>query len=426
MTRSTKHSLEYCNKGKREALKAFRSRYLEMLDKFVNIVWHKFRHSWMSMLPSDVCNQISTGVEFDSRIRQAAAKQALAMVKAVDSKQDKRLWKLAQLQREGKKDIIYLQRKIALAKQSKPNTKNVNPVLDARFADFEETPNGHFDLFLRLSSLGNKQDIKIPLDEHKVDKKWKDAGGIRNGSVTLCEDYVGLSYEVPTPPKRTEGKVVGADQGLLTCLSISNGNLKSEIEQGKEHSLEGSQVTTKDRDGWDLDGICERLARRIYGSKGFLRTQEHRQNYINWSVEQIDFSEVKKVNLERIRNIRKGRNQGRKMSRWTYGAIKTKLERRGEAEGFSVAEQNNKFRSQRCSQCGWTHESNRKGKTFRCQRCGFHADADLNAASNHETELCDIQYGRAWTEHLNRTSGFYWMGDGIYARDGTPIVSHVA
>ena len=72
--------------------------------------------------------------------------------------------------------------------------------------------------------------------------------------------------------------------------------------------------------------------------------------------------------------------------------------------------------------CGWVHKSNRKGKTFKCTRCNFTTDADLNAASNHETELCDANI--AWYNHLNRSTGFYWLKDKVCDCDGEPIVPH--
>jgi hypothetical protein len=140
----------------------------------------------------------------------------------------------------------------------------------------------------------------------------------------------------------------------------------------------------------------------------------------------LNFKNVKQVNLERIVNIRKGKKCCNRLSRWTYTDIRSKLVRLSETEGFGLVEQDNKFRSQRCSVCGWVHKSNRKGKTLRCQSaiCTNTADADLNAASNHETELCDISYHRVWYEHLNRTSGFYWTKNGVYNRDGEQIVPH--
>lgn len=83
-----------------------------------------------------------------------------------------------------------------------------------------------------------------------------------------------------------------------------------------------------------------------------------------------------------------------------------------EDKGFVFVEQDNKFRSQRCNQCGWTHKLNREGKTFKCKNivCGHLADSDLNAASNHEIDLITLPLS-VWQSHINRTIGFYWLKD---------------
>ena len=404
MIRSSKHSLKDCNPGKQTAITGFVSRYRDTVQKYVNILWNDFRDEGCSYLPSNVCNSIDSGVEIDARIRQCAAAQACAMVNGTMIKHRKRLFVLGKLQRESEKDTKYLQRKIDCFPPSKPNADKVNPVLDSRFVDFQETEDGHFDMFVRVSQLGDKEEITIPLVYNKVSNKWRELGE-RKGSIRLGEKNVTLFFEVPDVPKRKEGRVLGADQGMLTALTLSDG-----------------QATQKDCHGHDLSSICAKLSRREKGSKGFEQAQSHRTNYTNWSINQLNFNGVKKVNLERIFNLRKGKSSSRKLSHWAYTGIKTKLVRLSEVEGFDLVEQDNKFRSQRCSKCGWVHKSNRKGKTFKCTsvNCDFVADADLNAASNHETELCDVS--RAWLDHLNRGPGFYWMKDGLYDRGGEPIV----
>ena len=86
-------------------------------------------------------------------------------------------------------------------------------------------------------------------------------------------------------------------------------------------------------------------------------------------------------------------------------------------------EQDSKFRSQRCNQCGWTHKSNRKGKTFKRQHCGLTADSDLNAASNHEIELMKLP-SQVWQQRLNRNKGFFWCCEKVTVGD-EHIVRHV-
>ena len=130
------------------------------------------------------------------------------------------------------------------------------------------------------------------------------------------------------------------------------------------------------------------------------------------------------MKLEKIKDIRKGKTSSREMSHWAYTLIKQKFIMLSEEKGFQFTEQDNKFRSQRCSECGWTHKGNRKGKTFLCKLCNYFTDADLNAASNHEPDLFEIPKW-VWLQHLNRKTGFYWLADGLYDAGHEPIVRDV-
>ena len=175
--------------------------------------------------------------------------------------------------------------------------------------------------------------------------------------------------------------------------------------------MSDDQTTIKNKHGHDFASIAKIICRKKKGSKAFRKAQSHRKNYINWSLNQINFNNIKTLKLEKLKNLRKGKNKGRFLSHWTYTLIKEKLVRLSEDKGFIFSEQDNKFRSQRCSSCGWTHKSNRKGKTFKCLHCETEFDSDLNAASNHEVELPDVE--AMWQEHTNRTTGFFWLPTGI-------------
>lgn len=390
MIRSSKHTLKFTNTNKLVKLRIFCENYRNMVQKYVNIIWHN--QTTTSLLSSTTCNLITTNVEYDSRIRQCAAKQACSMVNAVLAKQNKRLHKLKQLQNEGK-NTTYLQRKIDTTDFAKPDCSEINIELDSRFVNFEE--GNHFDLFIEVEQIGDKQSFRLPINHTKVSNKWKQEGKIKQ-SIRLNENRLTLYFEVEKV-KGSGVNVLGADQGQVTCLTLSDG-----------------QVTKSNKDGYDLNKIQGILSRRKKGSNGFRKAQAHRKNYINWSLNQLNFDNIKEVRLERILNIRKGKRSSRKLSHWTYTLIKNKLIGLSEDKGFVLTEQDNKFRSQRCSQCGFTHKSNRLAKTFRCKNtnCRMTTDSDLNAACNHEVDLCEVPN---WVckQQVNRSTGFYWLKDGV-------------
>jgi len=403
MIRSSKHSLKFTNQEKLDEVKNFIKYYRVMVIKFCNTLWNEYISETPSMLGSKVCNQIVTNVNFDSRIRQCAAKQACSIIKAVTSKQNKRLFKLKELQKEGK-CTKYLQRTIDLYKLTKPKLGKINVELDPRFIDIE-TGNS-FDLFVQIDEIGNKRKIRIPVKHTFTSNKWNAEGKLKN-SIRLNENFITLYYEVDKK-YNTGTEIVGADQGKITCLSFSDG-----------------QVTKTNKHNYDLNKIIDVLSKRKKGSKGFRRSQSHRKNYVNWSLNQLNFSHIKQINFEKIKYLRKGKGCNRNMSHWTYTLIKNKLILLSEDKGFVFVETENKFMSQRCSQCGWTHKSNRKGKTFKCTNadCNYIADSDLNAASNHAVELFELPQ-MIWQQRINRSAGFFWFKD-CYVVGDEHIVRHV-
>lgn len=395
MIRCSKHTIKYTNINKLLIYQNFIKEYQNLVRKYVNILWNNTKYLKQKLpnyLSAKIIQSIKTNVNYDSRIRQCAATQACSMIKSVLSKQIKRLYKLKKLQQENK-DTKYLQRKIDITNYKKPNTKNINVELTGRLVNIKKS--NHFDEFIEITQIGNKRKIRIPINHTKVSGKWEKLGK-RISSIRLSKNHITLFYEIEKS-EVTGTKIIGADQGQLTCLTMSDG-----------------QITAKNKHGYDLNKIQDILARRKKGSKGFERTQSHRRDYINWSLNQLNFNDIKELRLEKIFNIRKGKRVSRKLSHWTYTLIKDKLIRLSEDKGFVFVEQDNKFRSQRCSSCGWTHKSNRLAKTFKCTNtnCGFTTDSDLNAACNHEVDLVEIPI-LVCQKQLNRTTGFYWLCDKV-------------
>lgn len=148
------------------------------------------------------------------------------------------------------------------------------------------------------------------------------------------------------------------------------------------------------------------MSRKKRGSKNFNAVCKHRTNYINWSINQLNFSSVKQVNLENIKNLRRGQRCSRKLSHWNYHEIKSKLESKCEELGVQVNYVSPTYTSQRCSCCGWVRKGNRKRKQFKCDKCSYEQDADLNASRNLSFNLRPIGRKERLL-HKNKT-GFYW------------------
>lgn len=404
MIRSSKHTLKYTNKEKFSQLQAFISDYRNLLGRIIDDVWvngiNEFsiesdELSCPSFLPNDYLKIFDS--DFTARMKQCVGKQACSMIRSVVTKRKKLLWGIEKSKNERVKNNLI--KKLAKEKLTKPKSEFACPEIDARFVDFQE--GNHFDYFVRLKTIRKGESIKIPIKLTKPANKWLQRGELKQ-SIRLSNKNVTLMYEIPDVEKHG-GRIVGADQGVITTLTLSDG-----------------QVTTDDKHGHTLASIQETLTRRKKGSKGFKRTQQHRKNYINWSINQLDLSNIREVRLEKIRDIRRGKRTIKSLQHWTYPLIKKKVESLCEDVGCKFREVDNIFRSQRCSKCGWVRKANRKGKQFKCNLCSFIEDSDYNAAVNLELDLVEVPY---WLRlrKLNR-KGFYWMPDGFFTVSHQPIV----
>jgi hypothetical protein len=357
----------------------------------------------ISLLPTSRLKLYQTWMS--ARLQQAAGKQAVIMLKAATEKRRKQLWMLARLQRNGL-PCGKLQSKIDRQPLVKPDASRIKMELDSRFVDFREVDG---TTWIRLSSIGRKIQIRIPLAQTAPSRKWGSVGE-RKQFVRLSSDRLWLVYAVPDAPRKGQG-TIGADQGVTTALTLSSG-----------------ATTQKCPHGHDLASIQRTLSGRKKGSEGFRRAQEHRKNYIGWSLNQLRpaLAAAKMVNLERVKHLRRGVRSSRFLSHWTYTLIKEKMARLAEEEGFLLCEVSNAFRSQRCFECGFVRKANRKSKTFKCTSavCSHTADADLNAACNLSL---DLPWVPKWVrlEKRNR-AGFYWTADGCTDSGGELIVPHTA
>jgi transposase len=408
MIRSSKHTLKFCNKQKLLDINCLISNYRKLLQEIIDHIWlnsyndfsiSKNKLNCPSFVDSNYLKQFNT--DFTERLKQCAAKQALAMISAATEKRRKQLWQLKELQKNNQ-NTKYLQRKISLFPLIKPNASHANLELDSRFIDFDFSDQKEFLCFVRLLCINKGKNIKIPIVYTPVLDKWNNIGKLKN-SIRLSEKNIILIFEVEEQKKKISGDIVGCDQGIKDIITLSD-----------------HQTAPLYQEKYSLADVQKKLSRKKKGSKAFLRTQEFRKNMINWSINQLNFNNIKELRVEKLVKVRHKHKSSRFLSHWTYTLINDKLYRVSEEKGFVFKEMSNEFRSQRCSCCGWVRKANRKGKTFCCNKCNNTLDADLNAASNLELDLYEMPY---WVrlKKINR-KGFYWRHDGIFSESQEPIV----
>lgn len=384
MIRSTKVTNKFANKQKLAQLHVFITEYRNVVSKFVDLLW--IQDKIPTLLPKETTTQVNTWLS--ARMLQCAGKQASAIVRGTKTKQNKRLYVINKLKEEGKfKQARKLQAIYDKNHATKPNINEVEPELDSRFIKIDLDNETSFDGYITISSIGNKLKLQLPFKKTKHFNKLQNKGDIKTG-IRLNKKNITFMFDIKEPQKQT-GSILGIDIGKCETLSCSNGF-----------------QTTKNNHGHDLNTILNRMSRKKKGSKAFQREEAHRTNYINWSINQLNLSNVGEVRIERIKNMRKGRRSSRMLSHWTYTDIFGKLESRCEEQGVHVKQVTPTYTSQRCSKCGWTRKNNRKGKQFKCGSCGYTCDSDLNASVNISLDLKPISKKERLL-NKNRT-GFYW------------------
>ncbi len=409
--KSSKHSLKFVNTNKRILLDEFLCEYSDAVRFFVSYLFNNRITYVVDDIERifsvkedllDCPNYISTSdLQYDSSLSERAIKcaatQACGIVKSACSERKKLLYIRSKLIKE-KKRTRNITAKLAKTKVIFPDLSVINAELNSICCSIEKPNTAEaFDFWITLKSIGKKYGkIVLPIKASEHSNKF--ASWEMKPSILVKSGCIDLRWEMPKIEPKTSGRIVGADTGLITCVTLSD-----------------SQVTGKNKHGQDLKSICDKVARKQKGSKGFKKAVQHRTNYINWSINQLNFTDIKQVNLENVSNFRYKKRTSKLLNSWTNTAIREKLIDTCNLYGVHVELQSSAYRSQRCSNCGFVCKSNRKGKGFSCKRCRFSTDADLNGSLNHEADLPSIPFG---LRHLDNKNGFFWKEDGVFDLNG--------
>jgi transposase len=256
----------------------------------------------------------------------------------------------------------------------------------------------HFDLFMKISLIeGNP--IYIPVKLNNQDFKMLNLKGELLCGVELRMKSFDFRYEIPNKELKKKGKIVGADSGISTILTLSDGQATN-----NKYNLEFKKVLTE-------LSLCEK------GTKKFKRLQDQRKNIINNAINELDFSKIKQINLEHISNLFYKNNVNAIIARFTNTLIEAKLQSICELKGVLLNLQESAYYSQRCHSCGLVKKNNRNKKDYKCcnPHCKNHFvifDADLNSALNHELELPMIP--KFLFRSKQNVKGFFWKEEGFF------------
>ena len=333
MIRKSTVNLKFANQGKLNKIKLIAEEYQRIVNAFIGILWKQQQFSGNFVKDTFIESWLS------ARLKQAAAKQALSIVKS---------------QRKKKK-------------KHKPTLNRLVMELDSRFVDINQDVN-HFDVWIRFSSIGNKIIINLPSQKHLhfnhlIEDGWTIKKSIR---LRINENgyFVDTFFEKEAPALKLQGRVKAIDIGYKKLIVSSDGEFIGD------------------------SSIYEKIVRKKQGSKAFKRALIERDELVNTSCKALDLDNVKELFAEDLKGV-KHKSKGKiykkfnnRLSRWTYPKVLGKLSMLCEEAGILFTKKAPAYSSQRCSQCGEIHKKSRKGELFKCVSCGFESDADYNASLN--------------------------------------------
>jgi transposase len=408
--KTSKHNISDLNFGKKKLLQSFINEYQNAVRYYVDYLWNNkltiYNDRCLDIINDKLdCPQFisTTNIKFETKLSARALKsastQACGIVKSALDKRKRLLYVRQSLVKEGKR-TRQITKKINKTKLVKPDLSDIKLELNSLNCKIESSLIKYFDTIVTLSSLGKSYGkIIIPIQKNRHSKKLEAKSKMLT-SLLLSEKQIDLRWEYSTT-ESSGNKEVGADTGITSVVTLSDG-----------------QSTVKYNHGHSLNSILKKICRKRKGCKSFEKALTQRDNFIRWSVNRLNLSNVKEIRLEKVSNFRYKKNVGKFLNYSGEALIRSKLIDFAEDHGVRVVLQNSAYRSQRCSQCGFVYSTNRKDKLFSCKHCSFQTDADYNASCNHEQKLPSANWLRY---RLYKPKKFFWKESGFFNLDGSEL-----
>lgn len=332
MIRRATVSLKNSNNGKKEQLYQLLVEYNKVVNIFIDYLWDNGQFSG-----SFVKNTNWVNTWLSARLLQCASKQALAIVKSQRKKQHK----------------------------TKPVFSKLVMDLDSRFASIEQDSNS-FDLWITLTSIGNKLKLVLPSNKHYHFNNFKDWQMKQSIKISYKNNslYCDIYFEKEAPAIKTIGKSIAVDIGYKKLLVDSN-----KVFYGK-----------------DFENLCTKISKKQQKSKSFDKALKERDYYINKVVKELPLAECKEIVIELLKDVKKNSKLSKKfmnkLQRWTYPKVISRIKLTSELLGVQVVEVNPRNTSRTCPKCLNVDKASRKGELFKCTECSYSEDADYVGALN--------------------------------------------
>lgn len=253
-----------------------------------------------------------------------------------------------------------------------PNIKDISINLGDEFIDIKNVSSFDNFISIRLPYFNEKGTralkINIPLKYHRHSNKLKNEGYKLKNNIQLKKVngnyYINLIWEKDILLFNNNDKVLGIDMGYKKLITTSDGDFI----------------------GSDMFNLYKEISKKQQGSKKFKKLLTHRDNMINFYINNMNLSNIKKLIIEDLKYVKhKSKIHNKvmnKMQRWSYKKTIDKLERICMEKGILLVKVSPAYTSQTCSSCGNVDKQSRNGECFKCTSCEYENDADINAAIN--------------------------------------------
>jgi len=359
ITRSSKATLRFATKAKRDLLVEVLAEYGRVVNFFIEHFWPLNPKDTPSKgeLLKPIVDLPGNTTWLSARFRKVAAREALSMITSA-----RRRWKDKAVIPVHRGKTMYVSSTVAQLEDAKDATG--------------------FDCWLLLRSIGSKVSIDLPIKRHRHFNRLA-ARGKRLNSYVITPWSVTFAFEVDTGEKRAVGVNLGVDTGIKALASLSDGR----------HL------------GTDIEAHVNRIKRCKHGSKGQKTARKALKQRMDEVARDVTADpNLRLVVVEKLSNLnnktkirrRLNKTMRRSLGAWVYRYWLDRVQSRCEDNRVVFRSVNPAYTSQRCHACGHTERANRSGTDFKCRSCGHTDNADLNAALNIRDRFVCGQYGAAF------------------------------
>lgn len=389
--RSSKCSIKYSTKFKKNQLKIILNEYKNVVNYFIDLFYEK--PILKAELLKDIVNSAPSW--FSHRMKKTAAREALDMLKSSYSLCEKNredLMEKSNLSKTEKAKNKYFNQ-VKNLKPKKPKHYGKRMCVSCDIAELQaEKTSISFDAWLHLSSIGKNILLDMPINFHNHYKKWHMQGKRLNYYI-LTTDYIQFCFEIDTGPKKDKGLTVGCDTGVKSLSALSTG----------------------DKFGGDIEYIIHNINRCKQGSKRQKKLRNSLKQRMDEVAKQLTtIHEIDCIVVEKLNNLNKNSKNKRSKSKYLRKVISTWVHKYWLTRLQMDCENNRVvFRSVSayntsimCASCGHVDKRNRTSQEiFMCLRCGHTDEADVNAAINIRDRFLTGKYGSGF-KPLKRIRSF--------------------